>query len=376
MEGSLLFGASVACVGFVFTAVALVAAQVTEHARAATGISLAALGIMFVIRAVGDVNESWLTWLSPIGWAQKIGAFGDDERWWPLGPTVLLALALATAAGWLTTRRDVGSGLLQPRAGSPDASRWLAGPFGLSLRLQRGALMGWTGGVGLMGVAFGSLGQDVEDMIEGNEELEEIFLQAMGGASIVEAYFATVFMINALLATGFTISSALRLRSEESALRAEPLLATPLSRSRWTLTSLAVTALGTTIVLLAGGLGAGATYALISSDASQVGELTSAMMTYLPACLALGGLAFALYGLAPRAAAVAWGVFVVFVVFGWLGELFSLPDWLLDLSPFGVTPQVPVEDYAWATLAGLTVVTGLLLAAGLAGFRRRDLVTE
>ena len=69
-------------------------------------------------------------------------------------------------------------------------------------------------------------------------------------------------------------------------------------------------------------------------------------------------------------------MFVVFVVFGWLGELFSLPDWLLDVSPFGLTPQVPAEDYDWAPLARLTVVTCVLVAVGLAGFRRRDLVTE
>jgi len=375
MGGSLLFGASVACVGFVFTGVALVTAQIAEHGRSATGLAIAVLGIVFVIRAVGDVNESWLTWLSPIGWAQKIEAFGD-ERWWPLSLTAVLAVALAAVAGWLTTQRDIGSGLVQPRRGSPDASRWLAGPFGLALRLQRGSVIGWSAGLGLLGVAYGSLGKDVESMIEGNEELQQIFLQATGGATIVEAYFATIFMIQALLAAGFTVSSALRLRSEEGALRAEPLLATPLSRTRWTLTSLAVTTLGTAAVLLASGVGAGVTYALISSDASQVGELTLAMLSYLPATLALGALAFTLFGLAPRMAALAWGAFTIFVVFGWLGELFSLPDWLLNASPFGLTPRVPVEDYDWVSLAGISAAAALLVAVGVLGFRRRDLVTE
>ena len=76
-------------------------------------------------------------------------------------------------------------------------------------------------------------------MIEGNPELEKIFMQASGGASIVDAYFGTVLMIAALVATGFTVSSVTRLRSEETALRVEPLLATPLGtgplggRPRW-----------------------------------------------------------------------------------------------------------------------------------------------
>ena len=88
-SGSLLYGASVAAVGLAFTGVGLVAAQVTEHARGAVGIGLAVLGVAFLLRAIGDVAENGLSWLSPIGWAQATNAFGD-ERWWPLLPAVLL----------------------------------------------------------------------------------------------------------------------------------------------------------------------------------------------------------------------------------------------------------------------------------------------
>ena len=70
-------------------------------------------------------------------------------------------------------------------------------------------------------------------MIEGNPELEQVFMQSSGGAGIVDAYFGTVLMIAALVGTGFTVSSVTRLRSEETALRVEPLLATPLGRVRW-----------------------------------------------------------------------------------------------------------------------------------------------
>ena len=43
-------------------------------------------------------------------------------------------------------------------------------------------------------------------MIEGNPELEKVFMQTSGGASIVDAYFGTVLMIAALIGTGFTVS--------------------------------------------------------------------------------------------------------------------------------------------------------------------------
>lgn len=373
-SGSLLYGASVACVGLVFASVALVTAQVSEHGRSATGIALAVLGVAFLLRGIGDVQESWLTWTSPLGWAQAVAAFGD-QRWWPLSLTVVLAFALTALGGWLTTRRDVGAGLIAPRPGRPAASRWLGSPLGLAARLQRGSLLGWTAGVTAMGIAFGSLGQDVEDMIEGNEQLEEIFALTSGGASIVDAYFAMTFMITALLATGFTVSAVLRLHTEEAALRAEPLLATPVSRLRWTGTWLAVTAVGTAALLLVAGLGAGTTYALVSGEAGEVLGLAGALLAYLPACLTLGALAFAGFGWLPRAGMVAWAAFTVCVVIGWLGELLGLPGWLMDISPYSRTPQLPIDDLTWAPLLGISLAAALLTGLGAAGFQRRDVAT-
>ena len=373
-SGSLLYGASVGAVGIVFTGLALVAAQVAEHARGAVGVALAALGITFVVRAVGDVSENGLVWLSPLGWAQHVGAFGT-ERWWPLGLAVVTGGGLGLLAGWLTTRRDLGAGLVGARPGSPTASRWLSGPVGLAARLQRGSVIGWAAGLLLLGVAFGSLGQDVQGMIEGNPELEEIFVQTSGGASIIDAYFGTVMMIAALVASGFTIASAARLRSEETDLRAEPLLAAPVSRARLMLGSLVVTLVGTVLVLGAAGLGAGLTYGLVASDAGQVGILLGASLVYLPAALLLGALAIALFGWLPRAAAGVWGVLAVCVVIGWLGELLALPQWLMRLSPFTRTPQLPMADLDWGPLSAMAALVVLLVAAGLAGFRRRDLAT-
>jgi len=55
--GSVAFGLSWAVFGWAFAAVAAVAAQVTESARVARGISIAVLGLSFVLRAAGDVGQ-------------------------------------------------------------------------------------------------------------------------------------------------------------------------------------------------------------------------------------------------------------------------------------------------------------------------------
>ena len=44
------------------------------------------LGVVYLARAFGDMQQthgSWLSWTSPIGWAQQMRAF-VDLRWWPL----------------------------------------------------------------------------------------------------------------------------------------------------------------------------------------------------------------------------------------------------------------------------------------------------
>jgi ABC-2 type transport system permease protein len=372
-RSSLLFGASIAALGLIFVGIALVAAQVTEHARGAIGIGLSALGIAFVLRAVGDVADNWISFLSPIGWTQQVRAFGA-ERWWPLLLTLVSTCLLAVAAAWLARHRDVGAGLVAPRPGPPMASPRLAHPAGLALRLQRAGLIGWVSGMALLGVAFGSLGQDVEDMLEGNPDLRDAITRA-GDASIVDAYYAMILMISALIATGFTLASVLRIRSEEAAGRAEPLLATPLSRQRWSLGSLLVTVFGTVLILAVTGLGTGLTHGLVTGNTGEGWDLTAGAISYLPAMLTLGAFAFALVGWLPRAAVAAWGVLAVCVIIGWLGELLSLPDWLMDLSPYTQTPQLPMVDMAWTPIVVLTLAAVALTGFGLAGLRRRDILT-
>lgn len=373
-SGSLLYGASVACAGVLFTGIALVAAQVAEHGRGAVGLALAVLGVAFLLRAAGDVAENGLSWLSPLGWVQAVAAFGE-ERWWPLSLAVVTAVAAGVLAGWLTTRRDIGAGLVPARPGPPRAPRGLGTPFGLAARLQRTALIGWASGMAVLGVAFGSLGSDVEGMIEGNPELEEVFMQTSGGASIAETYFTTVLMLAALVASGFTIGSVQRLRSEETSLRAEPLLATQVSRSRWVSGYLGVTLLGTAIVLAAAGLGAGIAYALVSGDGSQVVKLLGVCLVYLPAALLLGAIGVALFGWFPELGAATWAVLAVCFVIGWLGQVLSLPEWVERLSPFVRTPQLPMADLEWAPLLAMSGIVAVLVAVGVAGFRRRDVAT-
>jgi ABC-2 type transport system permease protein len=367
--GSVLYGAAMGMFGLLFACLTAVMVQLTEHNRAAVGLAGVLLGGSYVVRAIGDVGNGSLSWLSPMGWAQAARPYAG-ERWWTL---LLLAAAAVLCVGGafaLQGVRDLGGGLVPPRPGPPVASAALVRPDGLALRLQRASLVAWTVGLGLTGVSYGSVGQDVRDLIGDNNAFEDIIAQ--GGGSLTDAFFTTSLLMLALIAGGFAISSTLRLRSEETSGRAEPLLATGLGRTRWVTSYVGVALGGSAALMAAAGLGMGLTYGIAVSDLGQVGRLVGAAVGFVPALWLLVGVTLVLFGLAPRATTAAWGVLVACFVTGLFGELLDLPSWVVDLSPFQHVPNMPADGFALTPILTLTGVAAALIVVGVVGFRRRD----
>lgn len=367
---SVALGLGAALCGAVFTGVALVAAQLTGSTRAMYGLTGAVIGLAYGLRAVGDLGSPALSWLSPIGWYQAMRPF-SGVRWWPALLLLVGAAATLVAAYGVFVRRDFGSGVLAARAGPDRASRRLASGVGLAWRLQRGTVLGWTIGVGVTGLAFGTLGRDVQDLVGESGTARDLFLQS--GGAVTDAFYATMIVVVALLACGFSISSALRPHGEEDAGRVEVLLATALPRGRWLLGHVLVTVGGTVAVLLAGGLGLGVGYALVTGDGAAVGDFVLPTAGYLAPVLVLAALARATHGLAPRLAAGAWLALLYAFVVMLLGEILRMPAWLRDVSPFEHLALVPAEEFRWAPFVLLLGVALTVSAVGQTGFRRRDL---
>ncbi|WP_406726310.1 ABC transporter permease [Streptomyces sp. GD-15H] len=373
--GSLLYGFGHAAVGLVFAAVAAVTVQLTAHARGASGMALAVIGVAYVLRAAGDSGENGtLSWLSPIGWVQRSYPYVDN-RWWPLLLCLAFAVVCAAAGFVLSTRRDVGAGLRPERLGSPTASDALSTPLGFALRLHRGMLIGFSSGLFLMGAMYGSILGDAEDMLKGIDELQEA-LDRIGGAGVAESFASMVMVVLTVVAAVYVVMAALRPRSEETAGRAEPLLATGLSRARWVGGHLAVAMGGGTFVLLMAGLGFGIAGAASTGDGSLFPKLVGAALAYAPALWVTVGVAVVLFGWFPRASQVAWVVPVYAFVVGYLGQILQFPSWMNNLSPFGHVPRLPAADMNWLPLLLLSLVAAGLVWLGLAGFRRRDLETK
>jgi ABC-2 type transport system permease protein len=367
---SIAVGAGLMLCGWVFAGTALVAAQLTASTRSMYGIAGSAIAVAYALRAMGDVGNPALSWLSPIGWYQSMHPY-SGLRWWPALLLLGLAAAATGAAYALFLRRDFGSGLWAARPGPDRASPLLTTPFGFAWHLQRPAIVGWTGGVALVGLAYGSIGDDVGTLVGDSAASREVFAQGSGG--LVDGFYAVAIAMIALLAAGFTVSSALRPRTEEEEGRVEALLTTGLTRRRWLLAQVCSTVIGTVVVLLGGGLGLGVGYALVTGDSGRIGPFLADTAGYVAPGLVLAGLARLLYGLVPRWASLAWLGLVIGVVMVFFGPLLHLPGWVQSFSPYHHLALVPAEPFRWGPFLALLAIAAALSAAGLSAFVRRDL---
>ena len=367
---SVALGVGAGLSGAAFGGVALVAAQLASTTRAAYGLTGAVMAAAYALRAVGDVGNEALSWLSPIGWYQQMYAF-SGLRWWPALLLLALAVAATATAYALLERRDIGSGILAARPGPARGRPWLGTPFGLAWRLQRGSVAGWAAGMLLAGLAYGSIGDGAGDLIGDNPAAEQML--TAGAGDLVAGFQAVSLVMLALLASGFAVSSAQRSRTEEESGRVEAVLATATSRSAWLWGDVAVTVVGSVLVLGSAGLGMGVGYALVTGDGGAVLRLTWQALAWLPAVLVLSGLTRLLHGLGPRLAPLGWlglGYAVVVLV---LAEVLRFPDWLRDLSPFEHLALVPAADFDPVAFVGVLAVATLLSVTGWLALTRRDI---
>lgn len=369
-------GVSCLLTGFLFGAVAAVAAQLAPSARGASSLAMGVVGLAFAVRAVGDMLEpstgSWLSWLSPFAWAQQIRAYAD-LRWWPLALTLAATVVALAVAGALSDRRDLGSGLLPSRPGPGTADAVLLGTGGLVRRLLRPAFLSWGTGIVLTAALSGSMARSVEDMLADSPDLAAW----MGTTShdLVASFSTYMLGFLVVMTTAFAVSAVLVLRGEERSDRAELVLVSGVPRTRRVTVWIAVVAVETAAVLLAAALAMGVCTAVATGEWHWVGDLLVAGLVNLPGALVAPALAAALLAWAPRWAPLAW------VLMGWsafvllLGPVLGLPGWVGDLSPLELTPKVPEAAFTPAPVLALVAVVVVLVLLVRPGTARRDLLT-
>lgn len=365
-------GVQAACAGAVGTGIAVVVDQVVTTGRTAIAASSGILVVAFLLRGVADTAGawSWLAWLSPLGWVERIDPIGRPSALGAFACVGALVVGVAAATA-IARRRDLGAGLIRPRPG-PGRARWPVSLGTVTAVTIGPSLRPWLGGAFAYCVLVGLLLGSVDSLV-GSGGTADLVEKLGRRADLTDALVNTVLGIVGVVAAAAAVAVIGSLRSDDRAGRGEVLLATAVSPARrlGVTTVLAAFAAVVVPVLAACGLTVGRLIA--SAEGPSVGAMVVAALGGVPAAQAVASVGVAAYGFGPRWAAVGWIAVVGDLLLGPLGTLLGAPGWLRDLAPHThlatmVGQPVPVVPVVICLVAA-TAVT----AVGAVVLRRRDL---
>lgn len=379
--GSVLFGLTVAAGGFFFACLGALGAQLKEGAGSAKGISLAAVGIGFLMMIINNGNGGYsaLKWITPMAWHRLTQPLSGNHGWFLLLFIVIISVPGA-AAFTLSKSRDLGAGIMPPRLGPAEAKLGLRSPLALAWRLHKGAFGGWFVGVGAFGAGIGAIAQNISE----NEELGNL-LGNLGGTDWTQqvgnrdAFVGIIVYIISLAVALYAITAVLKSHKEEVESRGEIILAKPVSRLQWINSHMLIAFLASAVLMAVMGVGSGLIYGLTSGDFGTTFIRIFTMSTSkIPAIWIMTGITAFIYGFLPKAVTslsfAAWTFFAAIELM-WEGGII---DWsVMKLSPFSYAHYtIPVSELSMIPFMGLIFLSAILTGIGLLGLRNRDILSK
>jgi len=369
--GSLAYGVALGVSGIFFGAIAALFVQASSTSRGAISYSFIFLGAAYIIRAIGDVSAPALSYISPLGIVLKTETYASNYIW-PIIVLITLSAIVFIFAFYLNSIRDLGAGLIAAKPGKSEASKFLQTPFGLSLRLLKGTIIGWAVTMFILGISYGTVFGDIENFLSGSELMQQIFL-GNDAFSFAEQFLSTLMVISALLITIPTLIVLLKLRGEEKKGRLENIYAKKVSRNTMLTNYLFlsfVTSILMTILFIFGLWGAA--YASMEEPISFM-IVFKAGMSYLPAIWLMIAGAVVLISFIPKRTNFIWVLLGAFFYISYIGKIMGIPDSVINATPFGAIPKIPVENLSWIPLVILTAISIVMIVVGFFGYNERDM---
>jgi ABC-2 type transport system permease protein len=378
--GSMLFGATMSAVGCFFAGIGALGIQLRENSGSARGIGIAGLSIGTLLAIMNNAGggQTFLRWMTPMAWQRVISPFAGNHGWLLLYCAAFTAVPIIIAY-LLSSRRDLGAGLLLPRSGPPEASPRFATPLALAWRLQRKSFFGWLIGTTLYIIVFAAISPGLSSA-EGVSD----WLTNLGGTDwTTEAGLGYIFIsvgiyLISLIVAVYAIGAVLQLKKEETEGRTEMLLDKRISRIRWMNSHLIVAALGSAFLLLAMGIIGGLVYGFVAGDlVHEFWSICIMSVSKIPAVWTLLGLTALLYGVFPRITSLVWPVWLAFILLELAWET-QIVNWsIMRFSPFSFTHYtINISNLPMTPLFLLVCLSVSLAGIGLLGFRKRDILTK
>jgi ABC-2 type transport system permease protein len=365
VTGSLVLGLSVTAIGWLGVGIGALTNQLSASASIANSSGSIIIMVFYCMRMIGDMGSNdTLTWLSPIGWGEKMEPWAYN-RGWLIIPIIILTAALTAAAFIIESRRDYGSGVLKDKKGKSEASPIMRRSWGLILHLYKGSIIGWSIGIVIAGLMFGSVANSMLSLFS------DASVPMLKGSGI-DALMGLLLCFIGLVSVVLPMLIMTGLRSDEAKGLLESQLAGGISRNRMILERFIVGTVVTALLLILGGASFGLSYGAVANDMSQVGRLAIDALIYLPGIMAITSVVVLLFGLIPRATIpVTWFMYGMMYFAVLLSDALKLPQWMLNIIPFIGTPRIPYQSFD-ASVFGYLAAAIIFVLLGMIGFRKRD----
>ncbi len=282
---------------------------------------------------------------------------------------VLIAVGIESFA-----RRDVGISNAVRMPWFPRALLGIRGPVGRAFGELLPTSIAWGLGLALYAFVMAASSRSFVDSLAATPEFAAAVRNMVPGIDMTTSagFLEMAFVDFGLLLAGLAAATFVAGRStHETAGRLELLLATPLTRARWSIASAA--GVGLAVVLAMGVLASGIGLGIVASGADPVQPVVGTLALALYAA-ALAGIGVAVGDstrpsfAAPAVMVVAVGTFLLDV----LAPALRLPDWVHDLALSAHLGKPIVGTWDWP---GMAVCLALALGGvivGAWGIRRRD----
>lgn len=356
--------------GCLFASLGAITSQLYSAKRMASSAAIGILGAFYAISFLNNLSadNNLASYITPFRWFFIIRPF-DGNHFGFLLVGVLAAAIFTAIALILADKRDVGEGMIHPKAGRRDAVPGFRNEWALSWRQHFGSLLTWSIVLGVFSFGVGNVNTLVSGMLEEQAVLAS-WMSMFGEPE--EAFLSLMLFVFTLFVAAYGIATAGKMHSEEADGRAELLLGTPMKRAGWISSHVLFTALGPVILLAVIGCAIAIGNIMSSSGASNLLPILSKALYKLPAIWTISGIAVLLFGLLPKiSGALSWSLFSLFIAIQLFWEMGILPDTAFLLTPLGqIYPTQPQTAQTFLTLSAISIV---LYAVGFIGFKNRDL---
>jgi len=372
INGAFLFGAILGATGLIFAAATALFVQLSANNKTVLGYSFIFLGIVYMLRAMGDMNAEILSLISPLGLIFRTEVFVRNN-WLPVIIIIIISIIIACIAIILNNNRDLGAGFIAEKPGRAHGGKLLKNPFGLAVKLTKGSVIGWAITLFILGASYGSIFGDIDSFVASNEMFSQIFYGVDPGELAIAFVSFIVVMMAAVVAVP-VVQIILRLKTEEKKNRLEHLYSRGTSRTVMMFIHMKIAAVVAALLLFLLGFGMYVASYAVMDEALNFSTMITSVMVYLPTLWIFLGVAMLCVGLSPKLTNLAWGYLGYSFVISYFGQILDVPEWLMYTTPLGFVPNYPMEEINFIALIMLVAISVVLAVIGTVSYRKRDII--